>query len=1494
MKKNLYFFLLPLMGLMLCGLYPTLVLAQKPSRAMGKVTRVRDPLEALQQEKTMRQRDHHYGYLKPIKEYGKIFSFRDLRSYALPLKAENTTKTASTRILRTDDGTELWGLVINRSSWSNIEEYDRPYGAYKFSTTSDDITSLYTDNYYMNMNGGAVFYNDVLHGSNYYEYEGTLYYVYSYEFNTDTWEQKGYGTSSSEDFSIIAYATAWDPTTGKVYAFNRDNDGSSVDFSILDYSVPTATKIASVGRTYVALAINGQGKAYAIGLDGNLYSVDKSTGTTSLIGSTGVAPAEVLQSAVFDTKTGTLYWAAINADKTSSLYEVDPTTGTATKIRDFNDGEEFVAIFVPTVANPETPSPATNLSANFDGGKLSGIIEFDMPTTNISNGKLTGSVNYVVVAEETDTLATGQSEAGSHVTTAVTMKKAGKHTIAVVLSNEAGMSKAAKIETQWVGPDEPYVVENVTCSIDTVTGKAQLSWSPVNKGWNEGYVNPNEITYTVKDFYTDEVLAEDLKDTVLTIPLQKGDYRPYRYTVQSFYNGVPSEWGTACAPIKWGNPLTAPYTNKADNHLDYDVLDIVDANDDGSYFKFSSKGLSLQNFYQTTSFDDWAVLPPVYLEVGRLYFLSFEASNYAYAYSGVAKNIQMEAGFGADLNVDVYNKFLPSTDISPDGVSKQLQGALKVDHNGVYRLGVHAMSETLSENNQRHYDQYNVRVGNLRLTVGPMLGAPDSVTNIKLVANEGGLHQVAVACNAPSKALDGTSLTSLTKVEVYRNDTLVHTFETPMPGSLLSFEDKGMNVGKVDYSFVPFNTEGKGMPSGASVTVGVDSPAPPENVTIDDHLDGSAALTWDAPTIGRNGRAIDSSGLTYNVYGVDGSLLAKDLTDREFAFSGIPTDGDQYATGLYVSAQNEAGESDKALGIVFAGKAYTLPFHESFAEGNPTYSTWTGLTAPSFNLFTTMSQDDDQGCIALTESNGKAGIITSGKISLSGVEKPKLSFYYWAVPHAKCEIKVLIGQDGIANPDTAATFSLLNGDKEWQRAMVDLTPYKTEDGYITVQFFGRSWDLLVPPIIDNIYIGEARDNDLAVHLNAPAKVNVGAMSQFQVKVSNEGNNDAEGALLKLYVNDSVVAQKSVDVPAAKDVYTNLDYTILASLPDKVAAKVTLDWNADEDLSNNVSSTDTVRVVRQDLPVVELEGSLDDDGQVKLSWKAPADTSYTYHESFENYEPFIISNIGNWTLHDEDSAAVNAIGGTYYENMFKPCAYMVFNPKMAYLNLEATPQFAPHSGDQYMAAFTCGAEADNNDWLVSPELSGKAQTISFYCRSVSSESGLETYNVEYSTTGTDVDNFIPLIEDEEASADDWQEVNVDLPEGAKYFAIVCTSSNQFLFMVDDVTYQGKPIMVNGYRVYRDGQPIATLDASAREFTDVTTDHHSHAYNLTILAAQGESDYSNTVTLIPDAIRSIKSEGVIERYNMEGQRIDGHRSGVQIIRAKDGRIYKVLKK
>jgi len=62
---------------------------------------------------------------------------------------------------------------------------------------------------------------------------------------------------------------------------------------------------------------------------------------------------------------------------------------------------------------------------------------------------------------------------------------------------------------------------------------------------------------------------------------------------------------------------------------------------------------------------------------------------------------------------------------------------------------------------------------------------------------------------------------------------------------------------------------------------------------------------------------------------------------------------------------------------------------------------------------------------------------------------------------------------------------------------------------------------------------------------------------------------------------------------------------------------------------------------------------------------------------------------------------------------------------------------------------------------------------------------------------------------------WTSYSFKLPEGARRFAIRCTSVFKFMFFVDDVTFIPVPeeneIVLEGYNVYRDGNLLARVPA-----------------------------------------------------------------------------------
>ena len=285
------------------------------------------------------------------------------------------------------------------------------------------------------------------------------------------------------------------------------------------------------------------------------------------------------------------------------------------------------------------------------------------------------------------------------------------------------------------------------------------------------------------------------------------------------------------------------------------------------------------------------------------------------------------------------------------------------------------------------------------------------------------------------------------------------------------------------------------------------------------------------------------------------------------------------------------------------------------------------------------------------------------------------------------------------------------------------------------------------------------------------------------------------------------------------------------------------------------------------------------------------------ETFDTYTAFSIANVGNWTLFDGDGAKTTSIyGASTWPHSQEPYAYVVFNPADAGLDLTSLPKYAPHSGSQYMAAFACDYTkaplGHNDDWLITPELSGKAQTVSFYAKSVNSEWCTESYEVLYSTTDTDTASFVKVAEGD--LGDEWTEITATLPAGAKYMAIRCVSKDQFIFMVDDVTYQGVMPQITGYNVYRDGQLLATVPSGSTAYTDAGAGSGDHDYVVTVVYADGESAASNVCHVVSTGIGDATvgqvsvcgGKGVIRIAGAEGRTVRVYATDGRLVATAEG--------
>ena len=264
---------------------------------------------------------------------------------------------------------------------------------------------------------------------------------------------------------------------------------------------------------------------------------------------------------------------------------------------------------------------------------------------------------------------------------------------------------------------------------------------------------------------------------------------------------------------------------------------------------------------------------------------------------------------------------------------------------------------------------------------------------------------------------------------------------------------------------------------------------------------------------------------------------------------------------------------------------------------------------------------------------------------------------------------------------------------------------------------------------------------------------------------------------------------------------------------------------------NNSVTMAVAVQPLNLPyVTDLVGTyFVDRNEATLEWSNPSEAEFTevVVDGAENYDAFAISEFGCWSVLDADGnlpfkfqdpdtgVVIN------WDNNDVAQAWMVFRPS----DVTSDRTFEPNSGLQ---TFISWSNADikqtgigNDDWLISPELSGDNQLISFYVRRLNERDSNEKYNVLYSTTDTDPASFKRLNGDTPLSAAaEWELKYFALPEGTKYFAIQYVGYHQSALLVDDIQFEAYPTHMrpDGYNIYRNGQQINTSLVGRKNYTD----------------------------------------------------------------------------
>ena len=891
-----------------------------------------------------------------------------------------------------------------------------------------------------------------------------------------------------------------------------------------------------------------------------------------------------------------------------------------------------------------------------------------------------------------------------------------------------------------------------------------------------------------------------------------------------------------------------PYFADFTKQSEFNLYTVIDANSDNKTFTYNSNG-ARYTYNSQNAADDWLISPPIHMKDGKAYNVI------AKAYAAMARypeRFEVKVGKAPTPDAMTITAIGP-TDVATSDLT-DYDGTLSVPEEGNYYVGIHAISDK---------DEYYLYINSISIEAGPEAGAPQAATNLKVTPDDEGYTAATISFDAPTKNIGGQNLSGKITAEIYRDNTLIKSLENITPGSKQTYDDAAddLTIGTHSYYIICSNESGAGLKSEiVSAYIGVDTPAEIEEVSVKDNI-GTITLNWDKVTEGANGGVVIPEKIDYIVWSIveDGGYLYLDEkidSVRNKTTSTITFDtnqGEQDFAYFAVQPKNEAGSASATLTSLIVGKPFELPLEEHFADGQLEIPGWFSETDGSSNISMTLteesSDDDGYGIVISSKAGDTWGKLTPGKLTLKGSINPAFIF---DVKSTSTNNQLFITVEKIDGSEEV----VMNGivpNSEFQNVSVDLKKYINEP-YIFVKFYA-TFDEAGSFYFDNIhYLDLLEYNLVASSLSVPKTLALGSSAPVKFTMSNLGKKEAKNFNVKVTVAGEVLINETVSETlapfASKTFEATYATTIFTEAGDKaVKAEITYANDLNED--DNVIE-DVISVLAPSAPGVENLAAEEQASGYHVTWDAPSIIASAVEEDFEDTSVFPTFDIGgitetnpkgsfgDWTLYDGDGESVYSWNSTAisYDNAYAPNAWMVFDPAQAGFG---STTFVPHSGNQFLMAMC--PEGASDDWLISPELPGMAQTISFWVSEVTTQYGDEIYEILVSKTDNNISSFTKVANGS-VTTTDWTKVSYNLPEGTKYFAIRHTSNDVFGMFVDDIEYTAGGGTIEGYNVYVDEEFYSDVTDTSIDLTDVS--HGNHKISVTVVYANGVESAPESVT------------------------------------------------
>lgn len=526
--------------------------------------------------------------------------------------------------------------------------------------------------------GGAVYAFGKYYIVSYLEFGGMyIGMLLTCDIETQTYD---YVDIEEFDVSYVTSDMTFDSQSGKIYACSLDKDGSgNTNLSIFSTSDGSQSVIAPM-PTMCALAAAADGTLYGIGLaDGILYTIDKATAQLTEVGSTGVKP-EKIQTATIDQRTGIMYWSAYTSEG-GALYTVNLTTGVATLVSKYPNGEQMSGMFIMEEETSSIPDAPVDFVVSFDKASLEGKAAMKLPLNGVDGNPLSGNLKYTVLVDNVQ-VAEGEGQPGEEVFAPVSVTDAGEHLFSAQVGNAGGIGPACNMKL-YVGMDIP-IIEDI--KVGSASGDVTLSWKILETGVHGGYVDTAIVMYKIVRLPDDVLVAEAYSDTVFVDIINPESMRIAFYKVTPVIEGVGVGETIESAYVRVGEELSIPFSHNFFLWPEYALYSIVDVNDDYCTWTYD-------NYLQRTrldwpfgdSSDDWIITPPIKLEKDKKYQAFCTVCSEVEGYSA---NVEIKLGKGNTVE-ELVQPILAGTEIDFIDARELQSDHFTVEEDGVYYLGIH-------------------------------------------------------------------------------------------------------------------------------------------------------------------------------------------------------------------------------------------------------------------------------------------------------------------------------------------------------------------------------------------------------------------------------------------------------------------------------------------------------------------------------------------------------------------------------------------------------------------------------------------------------------------------------------------------------------------------------------------------------------------------------------------------------------------------------------